>query len=126
MAGISAYLANKLFDHVLRGVTYTPPTAIYMALYNGNPTGGGTEISGGGYARQAVTFEAASNAKTRNANDVEFPEATADWGLVTHFGLCDSSTGGNLLYYGTVTPSITVVSGMQIIFKAQKITLEVE
>lgn len=126
MAGISTYLANKLLDHVLRGVTYTPPSAVHMALFLGNPVQGGTEVSGGGYQRRPVTFTAASQRKTSNAADVEFPEATADWGTVSHFALFDAASGGNMLFYGVVTPSIQVVSGMQIMFKAGKLTIEAE
>lgn len=126
MPGISEYLANRLFDHVLRGVTYQPPAAIFMALFLGNPVQGGSEVSGGGYQRVTVTFSPAANRRISNSSDVEFPEATADWGTITHFALFDAATAGNMLYYGVVTPNVQVVTGMQIMFKAGKLTIEAE
>ena len=86
MSAISDYLENKLIDHVLRGVTYTRPSKVYAALYKTNPTDAdtGTEVSGGSYARQEVTFSAPVDGETSNASDILFPEATSDWGDITH------------------------------------------
>jgi len=113
MAAISTYLANKLLDHSLRNVAYTPPATVYVALYTSNPgpDDTGTEVSGGGYARQAVTFGTASSAQISNSADVTFPTATASWGTVTHIGIKDSATGGNLLYYAALSTAKTVDVG---------------
>lgn len=113
MGALSDYLENKLLDHVLRNVAYTSPTTIYVALFTSAPSdaGGGTEVSGGGYARQAVTFSAASGGATSNSADVTFPTATANWGTITHIGLFDASTGGNLLLWGALTTSKTISTG---------------
>lgn len=126
MAGISNFLTHKLLDHVLRGVTYSPPSTVYMALYTSNPGDGdtGTEVSGNGYQRQSVTFSAASNRRIVNSNQVEFPEATGPWGTITHFGLRDAQTGGNLLFYGALTAPVTIGQGQQLIFKAGDIVVE--
>lgn len=126
MAGISSFLAHKLLDHVLRGVTYSPPSAVYMALYTSNPgdEDTGTEVSGNGYQRQAVTFSSAENRRIVNSNQVEFPEATGPWGTITHFGLRDAQTGGNLLFYGELTAPVTIGQGQQLIFKIGDIIVE--
>jgi len=110
MAAISTYLANKLFDHVLKNTAYTPPAKAYLALYTTNPTaaGTGTEVSGGSYARQEIAFDSASSQATQNTAAVEFPKATANWGTISHWGLKDAATAGNLLYFGALTSSITI------------------
>jgi hypothetical protein len=115
MSQMSNFLENKLVDHVLRNVAYTPPTTVYVALYTSNPTDAdtGTEVSGGGYVRQAVTFTAPSDGATSNSADIVFPVATADWGTITHIGLRDAATLGNLLLYGALTVPKTIQSGDQ-------------
>jgi hypothetical protein len=113
MAAISDYYENKIIDHMLRAQAFTPPSTIYLALYTVAPTdaGGGTEVSGGGYARQAITLSAASAGATSNSADITFPTATADWGTIVAVGIFDISTGGNLLWYGNLTQSKTVNNG---------------
>lgn len=110
MAAISTYLANKLLDHSLRNVAYTPPATVYLALYTSNPgpDNTGTEVSGGGYTRQPVTFSAASAGQIVNSADVVFPVATAAWGTITHVGVFDAATGGNLLYYAALSAAKTI------------------
>lgn len=126
MAAISNFLTHKLFDHVLRAQTYTPPSSIYVALYTSNPgdDDSGTEVSGDGYERVTATFSAASGRKTSNSADVEFPEATGSWGTITHIGLRTASTAGDLLYYGALTSPVTIGEGQQLIFKTGNIELE--
>ena len=98
------YLEDKILDHVLRNTAYTSPTTVYMALFTAAPgeAGGGTEISGGGYARQAITFGAASAGAISNSADVTFPVSTSNHGSITHFAILDASTGGNMLYFGAL------------------------
>jgi len=110
---VSDYYENKILDHMLRAQAFTPPATVYVALYTTAPTdaGGGTEVSGGSYARQAVTFSAASDGSITNSADITFPQATADWGTIVAVGLFDASTAGNLLWYGNLTTSKTVNSG---------------
>jgi len=116
VAAISTYLANKLLDHSLRNVAYTPPSTVYLALYTSNPGPGdtGTEVSGGGYARQAVSFNPASGGQVVNSVDVVFPAATAAWGTVTHVGVKDAATGGNLLFYAALSTPKTIDAGDQL------------
>jgi hypothetical protein len=131
MAGSkSDYLENKLLDHVLGNTAYTAPTTVYIALYTVAPTdsGGGTEVSGGSYARVAITnnttnFPAASGGSKSNGTDITFPTATADWGTVVAFGIFDLSTGGNLLYWATLTTSKSILNGDTAKFTAGNITI---
>ncbi|MGQ9698975.1 MAG: phage tail fiber protein [Armatimonadota bacterium] len=113
MGAISDYLEAALLNHVFRGVTYTPPTTLYVALYTSDPTDAdtGTEVSGGGYVRQTVTFTTPSGGDVQNTTDIVFPTATASWGTITHVGIRDAATGGNLLYYGPLSVSKTIGAG---------------
>lgn len=90
----------------------TRPTAWHVALYTAAPSdaGGGTEVSGGAYARQAVTFTVSGNTATNSAA-LEYPTATAPYGTVTHVGVFDASTGGNLIAYAALTTSKTIDTG---------------
>lgn len=113
MSALSDYAENELLDHLLGTGSWTMPSQVYVALYTSAPSdaGGGTEVSGGSYARQAVDFDAASGGATNPDADVEFPTATASWGTVTHVGLFDASTSGNLLMWGALAQSKAVGSG---------------
>jgi hypothetical protein len=124
---MSDYLENKLIDHVFRGQSYTNPV-LYIGLLTGAPSdsGGGTEVSGNAYARvkaaagasQALTdwkstqndslASSGTGGNTTNTNAVNFPTPTATWGTVTHFGIYDALTGGNLLFWGTLTIAKTI------------------
>ena len=90
----------------------TRPTAWYIGLFTAAPgeAGGGTEVSGGGYVRKAVTFSVSGNLATNSAA-VEFDVATADWGTITDIAVFDASTGGNQIAYATLTTSKTIATG---------------
>lgn len=107
MAEISNFLENALINATLRNTSYTSPTTVYVALFTSDPTdaGSGTEVSGGSYARTAVTFGAPSNGVSTNSANVEFPVCTSSWGTITHIGIMDALTTGNLLYHTALTTS---------------------
>lgn len=113
MAEMSNYLENALINATLRNTAYTSPTTVYVGLYTSDPTdaGSGTEVSGGSYARTAVTFGAPSDGVSTNSAAVEFPQATASWGTVAYIGILDASTSGNLLYHTALDASKTIASG---------------
>ena len=113
MAEFSNYLENALINAVLRNTTYTSPATVYVSLYTTDPTDAdsGTEVSGGSYARTAVTMGAPSNGVSTNSADVTFPTATAGWGTVSHIGIHDASTSGNLLFHTPLDTSKTIDSG---------------
>ena len=113
MAEFSNYLENALINAVLRNTSYTSPATVYVSLYTSDPTDAdsGTEVSGGSYARTAVTMGAPSNGVSTNSADVTFPTATASWGTVSHIGIHDASTAGNLLFHTPLDTSKTIDSG---------------
>lgn len=113
MAEMSNYLENALINATLRNTAYTSPATVYVGLYTSDPGEGntGTEVSGGSYARTAVTFGAPANGVSTNSASVTFPTATGTWGTVTHIGILDASTSGNLLYYTPLDASKSIASG---------------
>jgi len=115
MAGFSDYLEDKVLDHVFGGTAYTAPTTLYVALYTVAPTdtGGGTEVSGGAYARQTAAFTVSGTSPTTASNSaaVEYPTATANYGTVVAVGVFDASSGGNLLAYANLDTSKVVSTG---------------
>ena len=106
------FLETEILDHVFAGAAYTAPGTKYIGLFTAAPgeTGGGTEVSGNGYTRKSIAF-ATSGATTSNNAAVEFPTATGSWGTITHVGIFDAATSGNLMVYATLTASKTVASG---------------
>ena len=113
MAAMSNYLENKVLDYVLRDQADWAPAAVYLSLHTADPTDAGTgaEVSGGSYARQAITFNAAhATAGTIDNSSVEeftnMPACT-----VTHIGVWDAASSGNLLFFGAVTASKAVGAG---------------
>jgi hypothetical protein len=120
------YLEDALLNHVLRNTGYPSPATIYVGLFTVMPADdgtGGTEVTGGSYARQSVVFAAPSGGQVANNALVQFPTATADWGTVLGMGLFDTLSGGNLLYYGTLTAQKIVGIGDQISFAASALTV---
>ena len=90
----------------------TRPTAWYLGLFTAAPgeAGGGTEVSGGSYVREAVTFSVTGDTATNTAA-VEWPVATSTWGTITHIAVYDASSGGNQIAYAALTNSKTIASG---------------
>lgn len=126
MAGFSDYLENKVVGHVFGGSAYTAPATLYVALYTSAPsdTGGGTEVSGGAYARQTAAFTV-TNDTASNTSAIEYPTATANYGTVVAVGIFDASSSGNLLAYGNLTTSKTVSTGDVFRFNAGAIDITV-
>lgn len=113
MAEMSNYLENALINATLRNTAFTSPTTIYIGLYTSDPGEGntGTEVIGGSYARVAVTFDAPSNGVSINSASVTFPTATGTWGTISHIGILDALTTGNLLYYTPLDATKSITSG---------------
>jgi hypothetical protein len=109
MSAASDYLEDAILDHTLGVSALAQPTP-YVALYITNPTDAdsGTEVTGGSYGREAVTFGAASGGISSNSAAVEFTKATANWGTISHIGIRDASSGGNLLYHGALSSSVVI------------------
>ena len=126
MSAMSDYLENKLIDQLFRGQSAPGTGTLYVALYTAPPSdaGGGTEVSGGSYARAAVTSSLANWAgtqasgstdassgtggQTSNNAAITFPTPTAGWGTVTHFAIYDALVNGNELFWGQLTIAKTI------------------
>lgn len=111
----SDYLEDKVLDHVFGGNAFTAPSTLYVALFTVAPsdTGGGTEVSGGAYARQTATFSVSGTNPTEASNtaSIEYPTATASYGTVVAVGVFDASSSGNLLAYSNLTTSKAIDTG---------------
>lgn len=125
MSQMSNYLENKALDHVLGTTSFTAPAAVYIALYTASPTDAdsGTEVSGSGYARQACAFSAASGGVASNSAAETFTASGGNFGTITHIGIRDASTGGNLLFWGALPVSRTINDGESLIFNIGNITV---
>lgn len=113
MSAMSNYLENEILDHILGTGAFTHPSTVYVGLATATFGEGntGTELTGNGYARQSATFSAASNGTTSNSSAIEFPAATGSQGTISHFGIFDASSGGNLLIHGAFSASKTIAAG---------------
>lgn len=136
---MSDFLENKILDWLLRaqaiGITGataaagTGPANVYVGLFTANPsdTGGGTEVSGGSYARVTVasslanwagtqaaastTASSGTSGTTSNNGSITFPTPSANWGAITGIGIYDASSSGNLLFWAPLTTGKTVNNG---------------
>jgi hypothetical protein len=108
----SNYLETKVLAHTFSNTAYTSPSTVYVGLFTSSPSedGSGTEVSGGSYARQSGAFTTSNNTATTSAA-IEFATATASWGTITHIGIYDASSAGNLLAYAALTASKAIASG---------------
>lgn len=127
----SNYLENAILNHVLGGMSYTPPASMDIALYTLAPddAGGGTEVTGGSYLRvnvanNATTWPAASAGSKSNGIEIEFPKATADWGTIVAFALFDTAATPNMLYWGDLTTSKIIASSDTAIFEIGSIVIQ--
>lgn len=134
MAGsFSDFTEAKVLDHLFGATSYTPPTPLYFALFTAAPSdsGGGTEVTGGSYARVGVTNNttnfpnASGTSPTSKSNGtvITFPTASANWGTVVAFAIFDASSGGNLIAWADLTVNRTVNSGDTASFAVSALTI---
>lgn len=136
MSSVSAYLGNKVLDHVLGRTTYTAPATLYVGLWTAVLSTASTgssagEVSGTGYARVAVTndvanWPSASGGSKANANPIQFPTAYSNWGTVRTVALLDAASGGNLLLYATPAPVVSVGYSDTLVFDAGSLTISLD
>jgi hypothetical protein len=115
MAGsFTDYLEDKILKHVFTNTAYTSPTTVYVGLFTVAPTdtGGGTEVSGGSYARKSAAFTVSGTGTlATNSSAIEFDTATGTWGTVVAIGIFDALTTGNMLAFADLTTSKAISSG---------------
>ncbi|MBW2632049.1 MAG: hypothetical protein JRC90_09895 [Deltaproteobacteria bacterium] len=113
--GWSDYLLNAGLKHIHNEATFTEPDS-YLAAFIGNPLAAGVEVTGGSYARQTVTWNgvaAGVNEYTdENTGEIAFPEATGDWGSISHVATFDALTVGNMLEVFELSTARNVVTGI--------------
>jgi len=121
----SHYLENKLISATVRGVSYSTPLKVYLALYKTNPTKKdiGIEVAGASYTRPNATFAEPVNGVSQNTGQVTYAVATTNWGEANYLGIMDSKEGGNLLYFTELENSKNILTGDQLKFKPNEITL---
>ena len=131
MSDKSNYLKDGVINHLLRTASLPKPSGVYVALYTADPGpgDGGTEVSGGGYARvqvgpsNAAWNDPAGTGVTANTSDIVFPTPSADLGLATHFALKDALTGGAQIYSNALAPPRTLSNGVSVRFPAGSLTV---
>ena len=130
MAGsLSDFAENEILDHLLSAATYTAPATLYLAVFTAAPTdaGGGTEVTGGSYARLAVTndatnFPAAVAGSKSNGVALTMVTASANWGTIVAYALFDASSAGNMLGWADLTSPVLINNGDTLRFAAGALT----
>lgn len=114
---LTTYLVNKLVNHVYRATSFTSPTTVWAALITSTAVAGdllaGTltnEVSGGSYARVAITIGAPSGG-VGSATTVTFATASAGWGVIRWVAIIDAATAGNILSDGQLSSDVTINNG---------------
>ena len=113
MSSMSNYLELKFLDHFTGTASTSAPSAVYLGLATASiqDDASGTELSGNNYTRKAVTFASAASGSISSNAAVEFNAATGSWGTISHWGIWDAATSGNLLYHGAFTTGKAIASG---------------
>lgn len=110
---MSDYLELKFLDHFTGTASTSAPSAVYVGLSTGSlgDDNSGTELTGNNYSRKAVTFASAASGSISSNAAVEFSAATGSWGSVSHFGIYDAASSGNLLFHGAFDSAKTIATG---------------
>ena len=121
---LTNYLENALLNATVRNTTYTSPATVYLALYSVAPTAStsGTELSGSGYSRQAITFNAPSGGSVTSNVTVTFGPATGNWSTINASAVVDASTSGNIMYF-TTTASQNILSGSSLVIGSGNVSI---
>lgn len=130
MAGsLSDFSENEILDHLLGAATYTAPATLYLAVFTAVPTdaGGGTEVTGGSYARLAVTnnatnFPASVAGAKSNGAVLDMVTASASWGTVVAYALFDASSAGNMIGWADLASPVLINNGDTLRFAAGALT----
>lgn len=148
MANMSNYLENKVIDQIFRGISYSFPSTLYVALATVTPTDATTgstvaEVTGGSYTRYGIASttanwygtdgvtsgpSAGTNGTTTNVAAINFPTATADWGTVVGILITDSATtaAGNALFWGSLTVNKVVTNGDTFSFNSSNLSVQID
>jgi hypothetical protein len=132
MSAMSDYLEGQLIAHIFRTSSFTKPTTLAVGLFTAAPSdsGGGTEVTGNNYSRATLNpldanwaAPSSGNGQTSNSGVITFATPSGTWGTVTHFGIFDAASAGNLLFYGSLTISKTINQSDTVSFPANSLTI---
>lgn len=131
MAGLSTYAQQKVLEHAVGKTSWTMPANVWVALYTATPSdaGGGTEATGGSYARKQTVgsdWGTASGTTISNAAAITFVTPTGSWGTISHFGIFDAVTTGNLIGWAAVTTPQAVGTGNTVSFAIGALTITLD
>lgn len=133
MSSLSDYLEQQIIRHLFRTGSFTAPTVLGIALFTtpASDASAGTEVTGGSYARVTrnpldANWSAPVDGTTSNVSVITFPTATANWGMITHAGIFDASSGGNLLMYAPLDESILVQTGDIFAFQPGQLVFSID
>lgn len=136
MAGLTDLYENALLNHVFRNVAHTPAATVLVGLFTSAPNDAytasvptGTEVSGGSYARVAVTFGAASGGAISNSSTVTFPTSSAAWNSgsnITHFGVFEVTTGEMIGWSTITTPQAVGAANITLSFAAGELDITMD
>lgn len=141
MSQFSDYLEQALVNHIFRDTAYSQPTSIFIALFTSNPgeDGSGTEVDSDStwtdYERQDAAvgdvkvsgWAAPANGVTQNAKVITFPPNNGEATItVTHIGIYDAISGGNLLFYAPLVSSKSLLQGDVLSFGVGSITVTID
>jgi len=131
MSAMTDYLEGEIIKHIFRTGSFTKPSVLAVGLFTAAPSdaGGGTEVTGGSYARATLNpldanwaAPSSGNGVTSNSSTITFATPSANWGSVTHFAVFDAASAGNMLFWGSLTVSKTINSGDTVTFPAGSLT----
>jgi hypothetical protein len=133
MASFSNFLENALLNRVFNGAALSLPSTLYIGLFTAAPTdaGGGTEVSGNNYSRLAVpadttNFPTSTSGSVQNALTLTFAIPSGNWGTVTHIGIFDAATAGNLLVWGALSSPRVITSSADVRLNQNQLTITLD
>ena len=131
MSAATDFTEALALNWLLTSNTATRPTAWYVGLFTSatSDAGGGTEVSGNGYSRQAVSFTVATvsgTTKAGNSATITFPTATATWGTISYIAIFNASSSGNMLFHGPVVTNKLIETDDSFQITAGNLTVELQ
>lgn len=125
MSKFSDYTEGNIIETTLRGAAFPVPAKGYIALFTADPTDAnvtGNEVQLAAWAAYvrvdaalagaiATGWSANANGVSSNAKVLTFPANNGSSITITHMGIYDALTGGNLLYHAPLAASKTLLTG---------------
>lgn len=126
MSALSDYAEEKFADWIGGNANMPATSSRYLALFDDDPTDANTgnevtaDIRVAG--RLGITFSSPTNGQISNASQISFGNSNND-ASVTHFGIYDAASGGNLIVHGQLSSPKTIQTGDELLFEAGSIII---